>query len=354
MRRNWLIISLLTTGCVFFILNGCNENKNIFHEHPIISEPTTEATTDSNINSESNNLKPEIKFEKTEVEFGQVGPGTVSTAELPFENIGEGILEIEEITQCCGIMASTDKEQYEPGESGIFTIEYHDGGVIGDIFREPIIHCNDPNNEQVTFTVTAECVQIVVWEPENIKLYLNEENAACPKLTIKSLDEQPFSIKSIKSTGNCITADYDFLVKQSEYVLDLKVDMEKIQKNTTGEISISMTHPQGTIATIYFSVIPKYAINPKSLYMYDLKANEPRHEKINILNNYSKEMIIESTSSQNNHVKMIDYKPVEGGYEMNLEIIPPVPDNETRFDDIFVINLAGGEELSLICRGYYK
>ena len=359
MRRNWLIICILITGYIFFILSGCdeqnqNEQNQMDNGSKQISEPIQVQNPDLNTTTQTNNLKPEIKFETTDVNFGEVGPGSVSMAELKFENIGEGTLIIEEITQCCGIHATTDKDLYEPGESGVFKIEYHDKGQIGHVLREPVIHCNDPNNKQITFSVEAECIQIVVWEPEKIKLYLNEENAACPKLTIKSLDEQPFSIKSIKSTGDCITADYDYLVKQNEYVLDLKVDMEKLTENTAGEITIDMTHPQGQIATVNFNVVPKYGISPKQLILFNLSENKQKHEKITILNNYDEKLEIKSTSSKENHIKMLDYKETGGGFEMNIEITPVKTDGELRFEDIFSITFENGDQLDLPCWGYFE
>ena len=49
----------------------------------------------------------------------------------------------------------------------------------------------------------------ISFEPERIVLSLEKANANCPNITLAALDGQAFSIESIYSTGECITADFD-------------------------------------------------------------------------------------------------------------------------------------------------
>ncbi|MBN1974711.1 MAG: DUF1573 domain-containing protein [Sedimentisphaerales bacterium] len=340
MRQNCLLTSaFIAIGCIMLIFSGCQEQTAKTPE--VLSEP--------------NALSPRIQFEETKLDFGQVGPKAINTKELKFKNAGQGILKIIEIVQCCGVFAESDKKEYEPGETGILKVEFHASGVIGIIEKEPIIYSNDPVNRKITLSVKAEIMQKVVWEPENIKLYLNEENAACPKLTIKSVDGQEFAITGIRSTGNCITADYNRAVKKTEHVLDLKVNVEKLPEQLYGEINISMNHPQGESAAIPFNVVPKYKITPNVIILNNLIMNESKKEEITIISNYKEDFEIESSSSENKTIKMIDFNKIENGYKLNIEIIPPpITKGELRFNDIFKINLKGGEQLALTCVGYYK
>ena len=115
-----------------------------------------------------------------------------------------------------------------------------------------------------------------------------------------------------------------------------------------------MNHPEADFGAVFFDVIPKYSLSPKPLYVFHLKENEPHKEKIKIINNYKEDLEIESTTSKNNTVKMIDFNKVQDDYEMNIEITPPpITDGKRRFTDIFYINLKGGEQLALNCTGYY-
>ena len=71
-----------------------------------------------------------------------------------------------------------------------------------------------------------------------------------------------------------------------------------------------MNHPQGHFATIYFNLVPKYGLTPASIIKYNVKENEPIKETIKIQNNYMGDFEIESTSSAQKTIKMIDGAPV--------------------------------------------
>ncbi|MBN2590583.1 MAG: DUF1573 domain-containing protein [Sedimentisphaerales bacterium] len=343
MRQLW--IKTIIICCAFFVLFGCQEPQK-----PVNTIKTPEANA-----SAPNTLPPVIEFEETELDFGLVGPGTSCEKEIKFKNTGKGILKINEIILCCGVMASTDKEQYEPNETGILKIEFQAPGAIGTFERQPIVYTNDPVNPQITINIFCDVVQKVVWEPEKIKLLLNEENAACPDLTIKCIDGQEFAITGIRATGNCVTADYNPTIKKTEHVLDLKVDMEKLPEQMYGEISVKMNHPEGNIATIFFDVVPKYTLSPKPLYFHRMKANEPKKETIKIINNYKDDIEIESTSSKEKCVKLIEYKKNGFDYELEVEMtLPPAAEDAIKFVDIFYINLTNGEQLAVTCTGYYE
>ncbi len=218
-----------------------------------------------------------------------------------------------------------------------------------------MIYTNDPLNPKVVFDLYCDVVQKVVWEPGKIKMLLNVENAACPKLTIKCIDGQPFAITGIRSTNNCVTAEYNPTVKKTEHVLDLKVDMTKFPENMFGEINVQMNHPEGNIATIFFDVVPKYTVSPKPLYMHRMKANVPQKQIIKIINNYKDNVEIKSTSSKENYVKLINSKKDGFDYELEIEMTaPPAAEDVIKFTDIFYINLSNGEQLAVTCTGYYE
>ncbi len=344
-QNNLLTIIFIITGSALIVFSGCREQSQV--EQTNTNGTITPAVTkDTNV--------PTILFEEKSIDFGKVGPTTISTKEFKFHNTGKGILKISDISQCCGIVAKVDKDEYKPGETGVLLIEYHASGAIGVLERKPIVFSNDPVHPQVELYVRAEIVQKVFWDPERIKLFINEENAGCPKLKIWSDDGQAFAITGIRSTGDCITADFDPTSKKTEHVLDLKVNKDKLPENMYGELDVSMNHPQGDIATILFDVVPKYSLSPMPLYVFHLKENKPSNETIKIINNYKGEIEIDSLSSKNNTIKMVDYKKTGDDYEVNLEITPPAKSKgEMRFTDIIYINLKGGEQLALNFIGYY-
>jgi hypothetical protein len=208
-------------------------------------------------------------------------------------------------------------------------------------------------NPGVRLTIKAEVVAKIACKPDKLKLFFDEDNAGCGKLTVSSLDGQPFAITGIRSTGNCITAEFDPTVKATKFVLDLKVDMENIEKNQKGSIDINLTHPEGKIANVRYDVVPKYTINPQILIAFKAEPKKPIMRKLWIFNNYEEDFEIESTSSKNNTIKVISQSKVNNGYQFEIEITPPTNEGKIRFSDVFYINIKGGEKKAIPCNGYY-
>lgn len=351
MRRKQILTGFLIVCSTLSLNNGCQKPNEISKAPETTPETANKITAD--LSAETNNLFPQIIIENTVCDLGKIGPGTKSSGEFKFKNAGKGFLKISKVSQCCGVVTKLEKTEYAPGESGVLKFEYSDSGKLGLTERRPIIHSNDPSNPAVTLFIKAETIRKVSWEPTRLRLFPEMENAACPQLTIQSLDNQPFSITGFQSTGSCITTDYDPTIKATEFVLDLKVDMEKVSQNTSGSINLILTHPQGTLAEIPFSVLPKFTISPRSIVLQKVEQQKPVKHTIKILNNYNIEFEIESTSSQNNTIKVIKTNKVDNGYHLNIEITPPVTDNKTMFSDVFYINIKGGEQLAISCIGNY-
>ncbi|MFC1792861.1 DUF1573 domain-containing protein [Planctomycetota bacterium] len=320
-------------GLVSFLQIGCQEQARL---------------TDKSL--------PEIKFEKMVYDFGEVGPSAKQTGEFKFTNVGEDLLKITKVGKCCGVVTKLDKMQYAPGESGTLIVEWNSGPRESTMTRKLVVHSNDPNVPASNLTIKAKVVLQIVWEPQRLKLFLDEDNAGCPKVTINSIDNRPFSITAITSTADCITADFDPNVEASKFVLEPRVDTEKLQKSLKGRINISLNHPQGKAATILYSVLPKYTVNPPLLIIFNAEPNKPIVRKISILNNYGKDFEIESLTSKSNLVamKILEKKKIRNGYQLDVEITPPAVEGKTRFTDSFSVNIMGGEKLQIRCNGYYK
>ena len=299
--------------------------------------------------------QPVIKFEKLVYDFGEVGPSAKHTGQFKFTNAGEGLLKITKVGQCCGVKTELDKMEYAPGESGTLQVEWNSGPLESTMKRQLYVHSNDKTNPKNTLTITAKIVLKIAWEPKKLNLFIDEDNAGCPKVTISSIDNRPFSITGFKSTADCISADYDPNVEATKFVLEPKVDTEKIQKSQRGRINISLNHPHGKTATILFSVLPKYTVNPPLLIIFNAEPEKPIVRTISVLNNYKKDFEIESLTSENNVVtmKLQEQRKIRNGYQLEVEITPPASEGKTKFTDLFSLNLKGGEKLPIRCNGYY-
>lgn len=337
MKRKYLLW-VLPVSCVLFLQTGCQEQ--------VKSEAAAESAKSS----------PKITFESVVYDFGEVGPNTKNTGQFKFTNTGGALLEITEVGKCCGVVTELDKMKYEPGESGILKVEWNSGPRASKMSRKLTVHSNDLKKPETVLSFMAKVVLQVDWEPKSLRLFLNKENAGCPNITIRSLDNRPFSILEFKSIANCITADYDSSVEATKFVLEPRVNIEAMPKNLKGRININLTHPEGKTATILFSVLPEFTVRPSLLIVWDAIPEKPIVKTISVLNNYHKDFEIESLTTKDNviGVRILEQKKIPYGYQLSAELIPPAMENKINFKDEFSINIKGGKELAISCKGYYS
>ena len=346
MKRKCLIVALVLISCVLFLQTGCQEQA----KEALTAQKKSEAA------AESDKSSPRITFENVVYDFGEVGPNRKNTGEIKFTNTGEALLKITKVARCCGIVTNLDKMEYAPGESGTLKVAWNSGPRQSTMRRKLTIHSNDPITPQTILNLKAKVVLQVDWKPKSLRLFLDEENAGCPKITINSLDNQPFSILQFKSPADCVTADYDSSVEATKFILEPRVNIEAMPKNFKGCIDINLTHPEGKNATILFSVLPKYTVRPSMIILWDAEPEKPIVRKVDLLNNYRKDFEIESVSSKGNiiGIKVLEQRKITNGYQLDVELTPPAVENKTNFKDELFVNIKGGEKLAIRCNGRYS
>jgi len=298
-------------------------------------------------------MAPKISFEKVVHDFGELGPDASKTTEFKFTNSGYGFLKIR-VVACCGVSAEPNKKLYWPGESGTVKIDYRPRISLGSETKSLQVLSNDKENPEIELTVKAEIVSKVSWEPTSFKLLFAGENTSCPKIKIRSLDNQPFSITSFKSTLNCITADIDSSVKTTEFVLEPKVNTEKMRENMRGYIHINLTHPEWKTARIAFDVMTRFTIEPPQIMVLNAEPKEPIKKYVWIHSIFGTDFEIESVSSQNNFVKLLRQRKVDHDHQFELEITPPEIKGERQvFTDVIYVKIIGGEKIEIPCHGLY-
>ena len=384
MKKRWLIATVIVS-CVLLGQVGCNEAVTVPEEgeselsvsqaavkpakaqqqkaepkpKPAVSKVMTEPAK-TEIKPKAEEAAPKIVFEKEVYDFGQIAPRTKNNCEFKFTNAGRGPLKIEKIKSSCGCtVPELTKKEYASGESGSIKVAYRTGSHPGSRKRYITVPSNDKARPTVRLTIKARIVAKVDYEPKSMKLLLNKENAGCPKITLRSVDEQAFSIKHIKSTGNCISAEFDPSVKARRFVLDAKVDVEQAKKLSNGTINIGLTHPQAHTVSIRFSVLKRFRLNPPTLSLVKAEPAVAIRRKLYVINNYGEDFEIESARSEKgiikivNQKKILNKKGVGDRYSFDLEITPPPAEGKRRFSDVFVVKIKGGETLRARCNGFY-
>jgi len=348
--------------CCLLFQAGCKEeamaprqglSSDWFQQFQQIQQPSQPTTT---TRTRFQRKAPKIEFEQVVHDFGNVGPGTSNLCEFKFTNAGNGTLKIGEITKTCGCTPfSLAKREYAPGESGTLRVNYFSEQLRGQTTKHLVIHSNDKARPEVTLAVKADVKMQVNHEPRTLNLLLKQENANCPQLTLTSIDNQPFSIKSFKSTANCITADYNPSEKATKFVLQPKVDMTRLEKTLNGRIEIGLTHPECKTISVGINTLPKFKIAPRSIIVRGMATQQPIVKKLRILNNYDEDFELESFSSSKGAVKVLSNTIVRNGYELELEITPPASKNKKRiFTEKFFVKTKEGRQLEIPCNVFYS
>jgi len=363
MKPNRLILTILIMTCCLLLQTGCEEDtmaprqelsSDFFQQFQQI-QPSNRLTTTTRSTSRTRRTAPKIEFEKVVHDFGNVGPETNNLCEFRFTNTGNGTLKIGEITKTCGCTPFVlDKKEYAPGESGILKVNFFSEAQYGQATKQLAIHSNDMSNPEITLAIKANIMMKVDHEPKTLNLLLNQENADCPQITLTSIDNQPFSIKSFKSTANCITADFNPLVEATEFVLQPKVDMASLEKTLNGRIEIELSHPECKTISVNLNTLPKFKITPKSIVVRGTASQQPIVKKIRILNNYDEDFELESWWSSTGAIRVSSNAIVRNGYELELEITPPASDKKRTFSEKFFVKTREGQQLEIPCNVYYS
>jgi len=365
MKRNRLalsVLNILVMVCVLILQAGCEEeameprtlNPEWFNQQrwAAINQqaPQSMVATTPPVKG-----APRIEFEKLTHNFGSVGPGTQHICEFRFTNTGNGVLKINEISKICGCTPfSLDKTEYAPGESGSLKVGYYADDQYGNTRKQLFVSTNDRQNPRIALNIDASIVAKVDIEPKSLRLSLKHQNGDCPQIVLTSVDNQPFSIRSFKSTAGCMTADYNPSETASRFVLQPKVDMAMLEQIVDGRIEIELTHPECKIVGIDLHALPRYDISPRPIVIRDVRGSSAVTKKVRIKNNYKDLFEVESVQSQNGTVEFVDSRKINDGYELDLRITPPAQSGRVgHFTDIVVVKLKNGGTLEIPCNGFY-
>lgn len=306
--------------------------------------------------ADANAPGPEIRFDKMVHDFGDLGPGTANICEFGFKNVGEALLKIIDVKPDCGCTIFTlEKKEYAPGESGTLKINYHATAQPGAVTRRVVVVSNDKAKPEITLTLKATVVARVDYQPKTLNLLLKDEDTALPKVTLTSIDGKPFSVTSVKSTANAISADFDASVEATKFVLQLKVDKTQLQRAANGVVEISLTHPEAKSVSIPFSALTRFTINPQMIILRDAEPGKPIiRSNVTILNNYKEQFEIASVKSKEGITKVLRQDKIANGYMFSLEITPPDLKGAARFSDEFSVQIKDGDLLVIKCQGFYS
>ena len=367
MKRNCLIPMVLIVASVCFLQISWGKQKAVAAKEskPELTAPGPESNS---VKTETVPVSvkrgPEITFKEVVHDFGNIEPATKNVCEFKFTNTGDSPLKITDVSKSCGCTTyALAKEGYEPGENGTLKVEYHASSQPTSVVKTLVVSSNDEAKPKVELVIKAEIVAKIDCQPKKLDLLLNKENAGCPAITIKSFEGKPFSIKGFKAFGqlnkpieNVITADYNSVAEANEFVIQPKVNVEKLREEMGGRIEITIARPESDVVSVPFEVLPRFKITPPSIIVYKADMEKPVTREVWVISNYDEDFEVESTSSQEGAMKVSSQEKVGTRYKFELEITPPATEKGHQkgyFTDVFFVKIKGGETLKVVCRMFY-
>ena len=376
MKSSWTILLIVIVALLLNAQSGCQEAQKAPQPQQTISapppetpkvvegkKPKTKKTMKSPIQvqakapAKKRKKPPVIKVASRVHDFGKVAPSKKYDCEFKFKNVGKATLKITKIQSTCGCtVPQLKKKSYAPGESGTVKVTFRTPTRQGKTTKRLYILSNDKKNPKLGLTLKATVELKVTFKPKSLKLSLKAENADAKPITITSKDGQPFAIKSITSTRNVITADFDSTVEATEFVLEPKVDIEKLKKNLKGSVRINVTHPKSGPINVPYSTLALFNISRPRIVIQNAAPEKPVVKTVWITSNYGDKIEIESISSSNGHMEVLSRQAEENGVKLEVQVTPPAQTDKSKryFRDELKIKIKDYEDdLIIRCNGWY-
>lgn len=349
MRYKFFVLTVVCITGILLLSAGCQEQAKTTGqaeaEIKVVSEKDAEGHTGG-----------KIVFETDEHNFGAIGPGTKNYCEFKFKNTGDDVLHIKRIQSTCGCtVPKLSKKDYEPGEEGTMKVTYKAGKSPGKVAKQLYVHLEDNKTPKVKLTIKAEIIIQIAFKPRRLDLSLRDENAGCPEVKLSSKDGKAFAIKGFKSTDDIMSIDFDPNAGATEFVIQPKVDTEKLRERLNGRLDIQLTHPETKAVTITFVAKTEFKVNPPSIIIFNTEPGEVVEKQLWVLSNYDEDFEIVSVSSQRDYIKVVSQEKVDNRYKLEVEIMPPELDEQNKkiFTDVLNVKMKGGQRVDVSCRGFY-
>ncbi len=360
MNRNILALKIIFVSFVLLFQTGCQEaaggaQKAVKTETLTAKSESKAQETDAS-EVKTGKLGPRILFENVDHHFGDIVPGGTLVCEFKFKNNGDELLIIKDVTKTCGCTPYTlSKKEYLPGESGVLKVKYNADKRAGAKRKRLYVRSNDKAKSKITLTIRAKVVAKIEVKPKKLNLLFKGEHAECPILEIKSTDKKPFAITKFKSSNDAITAEFDPSAKATMFTIRPKVDMKQLGKYPKGHIQITLTHPDTKSVRVSFDTLAKFKADPSSLVFFNAEPQKPLLRELYVLSNYNETFDIDSTSSKNGMVKVLEQEKVGNRYKLKVQITPPadVGTKKRVFTDVLNIQIKDSEKLEVACTGFY-
>ncbi len=355
MKVTQILLSIIAVGIALSLQTGCLKSKERA-QRPLPIEPEQGTAKKAPSTPGRSTKGAVLHVDNAVFDMGRIGPAKRITCEFAFSNAGTETLHIKKILSPCRCtVVQLEKKDYAPGESGNIVVYYRSASREMSVEKFAHIISNDKANPKYELTLKGRIEYTVQVLPAKNDLFLNQDNAGIKPITLKSKDGAPFAITSFTSSNNVITAQFDPAEKKTRFVLNPKVDVNKLKKNLTGSIRIGLSHPDTRQVNLSYQAQPLYVVTPGRLILQNAQPGNLVEKYVWIRSNYSDKVEIESIASTKGYMQVIEQKHQGKSVKLLIRITPPSHEGKTRryLSDRLIIKTADGEQLTLTMSGWY-
>jgi len=110
---------------------------------------------------------PRIKFAEMVFDFGRIKSGDVVKHTYVFTNIGNQVLEIENVQPSCGCTAAGEwTKRVEPGQTGTIPIQFNSTSFSGSVVKAVTVKSNDKTQPLLMLQLKAQVWKLVETIPQ--------------------------------------------------------------------------------------------------------------------------------------------------------------------------------------------
>jgi hypothetical protein len=155
-------------------------------------------------------VRPGLAFDQYLVDLDEIAPTAEITARFGFANSAKTPVQITKWEPSCGCLKpSLRKTEYQPFESGFFTLKIRTAGETpGPHEYRMVVSYNDPEPRQITLTFRVKIPEQQIFvRPRAVMVYQNGKQATSHEVTVTDLRSKPATVLAAKCSSNLVTAE---------------------------------------------------------------------------------------------------------------------------------------------------
>lgn len=154
-----------------------------------------------------------LALTEREIDLGKIYNGQIVKAAIPLKNTGSSGLKVIRISTSCGCTTVRQPEgEIPPGRTDLLEVEFNSAGFRGRATKYVFIETNDPGNQYVSVTLSAEIVEELAPVGNSSLVWFSDVPVgatAQQTYVLKNISGRRLTIRGIRSPNKDIRASYD-------------------------------------------------------------------------------------------------------------------------------------------------